>query len=448
MSGAGDTWPRRSANVRLLVGALALAHCLAFTDRMVTALLAPAIKTALALSDFQLGLLQGAAFVISYSMASLVVGALADRHRRIGLVIVSLLISGLATASIGLARDFGDLFAARMVVGFGQAILSPAALSLLAQALPRDRLGRGISIYTAGSTLGRSLALVGGGALLAALPTAISSAWGPVYAWRLLCVGATVPNLVLASLLFVFIGEPTREPSRRVDRHRPTLLPWLLRQKRFYFTHTCLAAATILVIQTVTAWTTTLLARRHGLSIPAAGTIFGLIVLIAAPLGHLSGGALLDRLAPSFGRRTPGIAMATGLVAAVPMTALFGLAPNLVVSIGALTALTLVMGFTSPAGLVGIQARTPRRLRGHATAIFLICVTTFGFGLGPPALGLLTDHVFGANGIGMALFSVVMAAAAIGTTALLLQWPSGRRGGPSSDDRQASTLWREPSCPN
>ena len=434
--------PRQTANVWYLVGALALAHCLAFADRMIPALLAPAIKTALALSDFQIGLVQGVAFVASYSVASLVAGALADRHHRLALIGVSLLVSGVATASIGFARDFGDLFAARMGLGFGQAVLSPAALSVLAQTLPRERLGRGISVYTAGSTLGRSLALIGGGALLAVLPVMTLSPWGPVHAWRLLCVVATVPNIGLAIVLLFFMAEPKRHASRRPDRRQRALGPWLLRQKRFYLTHTCLAAATILVIQTVTAWTTTLLARSHGLSLPAAGTVFGLVVLIAAPLGHLSGGALLDRLDPVFGRRTPGFVMATGLVAVVPLTALFGLAPDLVASIGALTALTFVMGLTSPAGLVGIQARTPRRLRGRATAVFLICVTTFGFGLGPPALGLLTDHVFGANGIGMAMFSVVMASATIGTAAVLVQWPKARRG----DDLRLSTVGDEPSC--
>ena len=416
---------------------------------MVTALLAPAIKAALGLGDFQIGLIQGAAFVAAYSSASLAAGVLADRRHRVVLVTISLVISGVATASIGLARGFGDLFAARMLLGVGQALLSPAALSLLAQTLPRDRMGRGISIYTAGSTLGRSLALIGGGALLAALPTVFLSSWGKIESWRVLCLLATIPNLVFASLLLSCLREPRRDPHLGRETARRALLPWLLRHKRFYLTHALMAGATVLVIQTTTAWTTVLLARRHGLSIPAAGTLFGLIVLIAAPAGHLCGGALLDRLSKLFGDRLSGVMMASGLLVAVPLTALFGLASNLFVSIGALAALTLVMGLAAPAGFVGIQARTPRRLRGRATAVFLICVTSFGFGLGPPALGLLTDHVFGSNGIGMALLSVIIVAAILGTASVLVQWPStrGRPRMPAPAPRVAP-IGPEASCPS
>ena len=112
--------------------------------------------------------------------------------------------------------------------------------------------------------------------------------------------------------------------------------------------------------------------------------------------------------------------MAAALWIGIPLTALFGLAPGLPAAAAALVALTFALGLAAPAGLTGIQRISPPALRRRVTSGFLACVTTIGFGLGPASLGLMTDRVFGADGIGMALLVVAVGAALVGTAAALL----------------------------
>jgi MFS family permease len=399
---------------------LATVHCFAFMDRMLLALLAPLVKTTLHLADFETGLLLGASFVLSYAVASWVFRTLADRFHRIRLVACSLLLSGLATIGCGLASGFESLALARMGLGLAQSLLAPAALSLITQAIPPSHLGRGVSLFTSGATLGRSMALLFGGGVLAAFQALLFARHVAFPAWRLVFVVFGLATFVLALALFRF-AEPARASSAPGQAATSALKDWLLRHRSFFATHTIIASATVLVLQTITAWTTTLLARRFGVSVAVAGSTFGIVVLIA-PLGHVLGGAILDRIDRRMGLLAPGVIMTGSLLATTALTALLAFAPAYSVALVGLLGASLALGIASPAGFTAVQRGTPAHLRGRATAIFLVCVTSIGFGLGPPTLGLLTDRVFGAARIGAALFLIIAVATAISSIAVAVQW--------------------------
>jgi MFS family permease len=148
---------------------LAAAHLISFIDRFLMSLVMEPLKADMSLSDTQLGLLQGTGFVILYTVAAVPLGLLADRLNRRNLIIAGITIWSVATGLCGLASSFGSLFLARLGVGFGEAALVPAAMSLLAAYFPRRQLGRAVSLFTTGASLGKSAALIGGGAVLAAL---------------------------------------------------------------------------------------------------------------------------------------------------------------------------------------------------------------------------------------------------------------------------------------
>lgn len=388
---------------------------------MLMALLAPLVKATLRLDDFETGLLLGAFFVLAYAASSFALRAVADRHNRVRLVAAGMVLSSLAVLGCGVAPGFAGLALARAGLGISQSLLSPAALSLIAQVLPRAKLSRGVAFYTSGATLGRSLALGIGGAVLAGVQALLAARHGTLVAWRLVFIVFAVPNLLLAALV-ARIPEPARPPrSPDAGRSDAGLWAWISYHKSFFLTHALTASAVVLVIQTVTAWTTTLLTRRFHVPVSLAGETFGVVVLVTAPLGHWLGGALLGRLDRRLGLRAPGAVMATALATAVPLTALLGLAPDYAVALVGLGLLSLTMGIAAPAGFTAIQLIAPEHLRGQATALFLVCVTLIGFGLGPPALGLLTDHLFGAAGIGKALLLVVTTSAVLGVMGAVLQ---------------------------
>ncbi|QZN98853.1 MFS transporter [Chenggangzhangella methanolivorans] len=173
---------------------LGLVHLAAFTDRYLIALAAPALKADLRLSDFQIGLLQGSAFVLVFAVAALAFGSVADRSRRTLVIAVSLACWSAANAAFAFCSTFGEMFSARVALGLGQAALSPAALSLIAATAPHGRIGQVVSIYTSGSTLGRSAAFLGGGALMSVLASAPLAFAGDPQAWRALFIVSVIPN--------------------------------------------------------------------------------------------------------------------------------------------------------------------------------------------------------------------------------------------------------------
>lgn len=423
-----------------LVALLATIQFAAFSDRFLLTLVATPLKQALALSDTQLGLIQGSAFALPYALALPLLGSVADRGYQRGLILAGLLLWSAATFASGLAGGFAGLLAARLALGLGQAGFGPAALSLMTRHLRRNRLGRGIASLTAGATLGRSFALLAGGAVLAWLTARGGLDWPgstPLAPWQALLVLAALPNLALALLVLRIRPGPRggAAPQPEASRgHRGSslaeALAWIGRRRGAYLPHAAAATAAVLMTQTLTAWAPTFYVRAFGFSPAESGLRLGFLVLIAAPLGHAAGGFALDRLRGAGHAAAAPLLLALGLILAVPLTVLTSLSPDLTLSLLGFAGLVALLGFTSPPGLAGIQILTPRGLRGRVTAVFLAAVSLAGFGLGPPLVGLLSDHLFGEAGLGLALLAVFAPVGAAGALAALLArraWRPARR---------------------
>ncbi|KQQ30802.1 MFS transporter [Methylobacterium sp. Leaf123] len=421
-----------------LVALLAAIQFAAFSDRFLLTLVATPLKRALDLSDTQLGLLQGSAFALPYALALPLLGIVADRGHQRGLLLAGLSLWSAATFASGLAGGFGALLVARLALGLGQAGFGPSALSLMTLHLRRNRLGRGISALTAAATLGRSFALLAGGAVLAWLTVRSGltlPGLPPLPPWQALLVLAALPNLVLALLVLRIRPAPRTAASAQAAHglRGPSLrsaLAWIGRRRKAYLPHVVAATAGVLMAQTLTAWAPTFYVRSFGLTPAESGLHLGLLVLIAAPLGHFAGGFALDRLRGAGRPDAAPLLLALGLILAVPVTSLTSLSPDLSLSLLWFAVLVALLGFVSPPGLAGIQILTPQRLRGRVNALFLAMVNLAGFGLGPLLVGLLSDHLFGEAGLGLALLSVYAPVGAVGTLAALLArraWRPARR---------------------
>src|SRR5215210_4493903 len=88
------------------------------------------------------------------------------------MLIASLAIWSSMTALSGWARSFIQLAIPRIFVGIGEATLTPAAISMLGDAFPPQRLGLAIGVYYAGIPLGLAIALIS------------SSFIAPRFGWR------------------------------------------------------------------------------------------------------------------------------------------------------------------------------------------------------------------------------------------------------------------------
>ena len=192
---------------------MTIAYVFSWVDRYILSLLIEPIKDDLGLSDTQIGLLLGFAFALFYATMGIPLGWLADRKRRTWIVAAGITIWSLATALSGLARSFGQLFAARLTIGVGEATLSPCALSLISDSFPKARRARAISFYLMALSLGGGIANLVGGQVIAwsrSAPVIDLPLAGVVEPWQFTFILVGLPGLLIAVLMF-FMREPSRK---------------------------------------------------------------------------------------------------------------------------------------------------------------------------------------------------------------------------------------------
>lgn len=397
-----------------LVALLALGHCAAFVDRNLPAIAAPLLKADFGLNDAQLGLLMGPAFAVLYAAGMLLTLPLADSRYRFRLLAGCVATWALGMAAFALARSFGELFAARALVGLGQAAFVPLALGLIVEGAPPERRARSVAVFTAGSAIGRSLALVVGGVALAMLIH-----WLPNPAmehWRVLFIAMAAPNLVLILILLRCRERPPLSSGPTTSLAQ--ILTWSRRRPALVALYLCGAGGSVLVVQTVGAWAPSILHREHGMMPADAALAFGAALLIASPLGHFIAGTLVDNRDT---RITPMNVVAGGLAVAIPL--LWGVsqvASELAACV--LLALTSLVGGTAAvAALAGLPLMLPAPLRGPAVRLFLVFITVTGVGLGPFVAGVVSDGLGeGGRGLSTALYLVCGSAAAMAGVAAVL----------------------------
>ena len=104
---------------------LFLVYVFNFVDRQILTTLIEPIKNEFGLHDWQLGALSGTAFALFYTTFGIPIARRADKGNRVNIIALSLLIWSTATAVTALARNFWQLFAARVVVGIGESGCTP-----------------------------------------------------------------------------------------------------------------------------------------------------------------------------------------------------------------------------------------------------------------------------------------------------------------------------------
>ncbi len=151
-------WPS-PARAWWLITLLFLAGIVSIIDRSVLNIVVDPVRHDLGIGDEQIGLLQGLAFGLFYAFMGIPMGLLADRISRRNLIAGGIALWSCATMVSGLAQSFGQLFAARLLVGLGEAALAPAAISLIADLFAPEKRGRPLSVYMMGQGLANGIAI-------------------------------------------------------------------------------------------------------------------------------------------------------------------------------------------------------------------------------------------------------------------------------------------------
>jgi len=389
-------WPNQRY-AWFIVVILTTLYIFSFIDRMIIALLVTPIKADLDLTDTDIGLLHGLAFALFYTFVGVFIARLADNWNRSKLIAIGVLLWGIATAACGLAGSFATLFVARVLVGVGEASLSPAAYSLISDYFPPAKRARAMSVYTSGIYFGVGAALVFGGLVIGLvgrtggidLPIV-----GPVRAWQLVFFAVGLPGVLFFVIVKLFVREPAR---REVSATPPTLAAfrvYFMARRKLYLGHYLGFAFMVLYSYSFSAWTPAVITRSYGLTPSESGLWLGLVILLSAPSGIMLGSFFSQRLHRRYGK---GAALRVGVFAAV-----FGIIPAVLFPLApsAWTALAL-MGITQfmislPFGVApaALHEVTPNQFRGQVIALYLFFINIIGLGTGPMIVGLITDFGF------------------------------------------------------
>ncbi|WP_322045397.1 MFS transporter [Paraburkholderia sp. J67] len=412
---AAGGWP--------LLVILTIVYVVSFIDRGAISLVVGPIKQDLGVSDLQVSWLLGLSFMLLYSVLGIPAGYLVDNWRRKRLLGGAMLLWSTVQILCGLSQTYALLFLTRIGLGVGEAVLPPAAASMIRDAFPPERRGLAFGIYNIGPLLGTGLALVLGGYLLkfaAAGHLAGIPLLGMLKPWQFVLVVPGLLGIPLALMLWL-VREPARRDATSVDKvsygdalrfawaHKSVYLPlWMA---------ICLYG---IAIGSQMAWLPEIIARTMGYSRPAIGQTLGAVGLIASPAGLLLWGSVADRLRKRGMVDAPvRVAIASTAIAAL-VTAAFPWIQSAQLGIVAYAAQTFFFAVFAVAGGATMANLTPGNMMGKLTALYYLVTNLFGLALGPTVVALVARALFvGPNALGHAFVACYVVAVALAIVMLI-----------------------------
>ena len=377
---------------------LLLAYILSFVDRIIMSLLVIPIQSDLGISDTQMGLLMGLAFAIFYVAIGIPIAKLSDEKSRRIIVSIGIFLWSIMTAACGLAKSFSHLFFARIGVGVGEATLSPAAYSMIADYFSENKLGRAIAVYQSGALFGGGLAFIIGGIVVNFAINADSIALpiiGLLQPWQIAFIIVGLPGVLMA-LVMLTVKEPKRtgmkEEFGKSVSVRDTV-KFVVTNWKVYIAVFVGFGMLAIPITTVFTWFPTYLQRVHEVSIAESGRVLGLILFFLSSSGVLFGGWLVDYLKSknyqdSFFR--------VGLMAAVlpvPFSLFVSSLTNFDTTIALLCPFVFFASMPLAIGPIVLQIISPNQLRAQMAAIYMLFMNLLTAAIATTGVGFITDYL-------------------------------------------------------
>lgn len=414
-----------------MVSLLATLYIVSYLDRVIITLMVEPLKSDFRLSDTQMGLLIGPAFAILFAVISLPLSWLVDRGNRKRYLLAGVALWSLCTTLAGFATSFPMLFALRMGLAVGEAVLSPVALSMIGDLFEKGERSLPSAIYVSSGNVGIVGAYIVGGAIIAfASQGELASSLGLTLApWRISLVMVGLPGLFLAALVLF----TTREPARRqvapashdgapLDPERFGIFASFGECLRFYIPAIIACALVFAILNGSVAWYPTHLIRTQGVSASVAGYIFGtailgsLIPMIAIPI-------LSERIA-RIGRKDlmlliPLIQLPLGLVCFI-----LALWPSsLLASAMLMAAGYILLSSLASLPMIAIPQMAPPAFRGRLMGLMAFANNIMGFGVSVSLIGFMSDHLFsGPESLGNSLLAIAYVAGPAAWLLFFLAW--------------------------
>jgi MFS family permease len=447
---------RGQAHKHYVLSMLALVYMLSCLDRGLIILLLQPIKEDLLLSDTQLGFLTGIAFGLFYAVLGLPIARWADRGNRVTIASLAIGLWGLTVMACVAVTSFVQMVAARVAAAVGEAGCMPASYSLLGDYFPGSaERPRAMAIYMLASPAALLVSFVLGGWI------------NEQYGWRVAFLVAGIPGVLIAAFVKLTVaeprarpaavaaqfgapppgmsagesprGEPPFAPGSRRRPIEPAPLPrmadvlsvlWHQRSTR----HLTLA---IILLWTMgmglSPWYAAFMMRSHGMGTSELGVWLGLIFGLGGIAGTFLGGHIAARwLAEN--ERAQMRWSAVMVAAIVPCFVLFLLLPGKAQALAALLPLMMVFSFFVGPTFAVLQRLVPDEMRATTLAVVMLLANLIGMGLGPQAVGVLSDLLTPRFGADSLRYSMLLMSA----TALWAAWHFWRVGRTVMSDLGAS----------
>jgi predicted MFS family arabinose efflux permease len=358
---------------------LGMIYMFNFIDRMIISVVGESIRREFGLSDFQLGIMGGAAFALFYGGIGIPLARLAERISRVGIVATATALWSVMTMLSGAAGSYAQLLIARMGVGIGEAGFTPPVVSMIADRFTPDKRATVFSLIAVGVSVGGAIGALAGGAIT------------QNFGWRMAFLVMGAPGLLLALTLWLTIKEPVRLNAGTVS---PPFWAVLKRvgQSRSFVSFTIGSGFVALVGFGLNLFLIPLLVRRFGFDLGQAALTFALTFSAATALGGVVGGMLADRYAATDHRRYGSAPMAASALA-LPLYLLAIYQDDWRIMAVLLFASTFCLYSFLPTIMTVTQRLVEPRMRATAAAIHAFGQTVFGLGLGSAFLGLMSDRL-------------------------------------------------------
>ena len=379
---------------------LTATYTFSFIDRQIINLLVDPIRSDLSLSDSEVSFLQGLAFVLPYVLLSIPIGRIVDRANRIRVLVIGIMVWTVSCVSCGLSRNFWQLSLARVGVGGGEASVTPASWSLLADYFPEEKRALPVSLFLMGPYLGAGLSLILGAEVIAwassvgevSLPLV-----GALAPWQLTFMLVALPGLCMA-LLLPLLTEPVR--GERLTTSKDAISwrearAFIWPRRGLFGAYLLGAPFIVLVLYALQAWVPSLLIRVHGLEIAEAGRAYGAIALLAGSADVLSGpGASRFLARRGYGERAPLITAMISTLILIPFMVAAGLAPSPTLALILVAGASYWVTFPLALFATGLQNASPNELRGLMAGCYVLTTNLIGLALGPASVALVSDYIF------------------------------------------------------
>ncbi|MBU3916200.1 MFS transporter, partial [bacterium] len=282
--------PDRSKTYSYYVfGLLFLLYMFDYIDRLIVVSLFPYIKQDWGLTDAQCGMLVSTVYwsILIFSLPGSILVDRWSRKKSIGIMSV---LWSIATIACAFSRNFTHLFAARTVIGIGEAGYASGGTAMISTLFPKENRARMLGFWNASIPLGSAIGIGLGGFIAAR------------FGWRHAFGIVAIPGFLVA-ILFFFVKDyktidlvhtqETDGERKAVKMRIGDIISHFAGNKTLLFNSLAFGASVFLTTGLIT-WLPTYFHRIHGMPMTEAGTKSGIVMLLAI-IGAPLGGYLADK---------------------------------------------------------------------------------------------------------------------------------------------------------